>query len=85
MSNSVDDGSPEDPFEFPVSRSAKESFIKLPSGWKELVQGEKIEFIGISMDPQYANLMLPGQFKTLGFLFNFFYKKKQRLQLNFKS
>jgi hypothetical protein len=52
--------------QFPPPSSSLQSYMILPSGWSKLVGEEgnnKVEYVGLQLHPQFANLILPGQFQ----------------------
>lgn len=51
-------------YDFPATElSYDSSLLKLPPGWKNLVAGDNIQYVGMFLSPEQANVMLPGQFK----------------------
>ncbi len=55
-----------DSIEFPDvgnNTQFRDSLLRLPSGWRDSVNGSKIECIGTIIGSEYANIMMPGQFE----------------------
>ncbi|CAL8095151.1 unnamed protein product [Orchesella dallaii] len=55
-------------YEFPPLsvRDVQDSFIKLPSGWEDLLPSSKVDIAAMSIDSEYISYMMPGQYRNLG-------------------